>query len=158
MQSGYGFVTVIVRRHDLRGWPSVVEDDIEQRTVHAERAIVTDEAELSKFVHKETDPRPSGPDHLGKRLLADIGNCRLRLAFFSKPCEQKQRARQPFFTGIKELIHEVLFDAHAVRQEVIRKKVREAGFLAEHLKHHLFRDAQDAGRFKRRRSGQPDCL
>ena len=74
MQVVYGFVTVIVRRHDLGDRRLVVENDIEQGTVYAQRAIVTDEAELSEFVHKETDPRPSRPDHLGKRLLADIGN------------------------------------------------------------------------------------
>ena len=74
MQVVYGFATVIVRQHELGNRQSVVEDDIEQGTVYAQRAIVTDEAELSEFVHKEANPRPSRPDHLGKRLLADIGN------------------------------------------------------------------------------------
>lgn len=69
-----GFVSVILSRHNLRGRQSIVEDDIEQGTVHAQSSIVTNKAKFSELVHKETDPRPSGPDHLGKRLLADIGN------------------------------------------------------------------------------------
>ena len=61
---------------------SVVEDDIEEGTVHVQPAVVVYEAQFAELIHEETDAGARGADHLGQRFLTDLGNDRLRLAFF----------------------------------------------------------------------------
>jgi hypothetical protein len=41
----------------------VVQNDVQQRTVDFDAAIVVDEAQLSKFVHEETHARAGRSDH-----------------------------------------------------------------------------------------------
>src|SRR5437762_3566494 len=56
----------------------VVEHDIKQRTVDLQSAFrhtgVVNEAQLPESIHEEADPRTGGPNHLGQRFLADLGN------------------------------------------------------------------------------------
>ena len=47
--------------------------------MHVDAAVVVDETQFSKSVHEETHARAGGPDHLGKRLLADFRNDRREL-------------------------------------------------------------------------------
>ena len=42
----------------------IVENDVEQRAVYLDRAVVFDEAELAEAVHEETYARAGGADHL----------------------------------------------------------------------------------------------
>jgi hypothetical protein len=48
-----------------------MQDHVQQGAVDFHiAAVVFDEAQLPKFVHEKTDPRPSGADHLGEHLPA----------------------------------------------------------------------------------------
>jgi len=53
---------------------SVVENDVEQRLMNLDAAVVRNKAELAKAIHEEADPRPSGADHLRQRFLRDRRN------------------------------------------------------------------------------------
>jgi hypothetical protein len=44
----------------------IVEDDIEEGTVHVHPAVVLKEAQFAELIHKETDAGACGPDHLGE--------------------------------------------------------------------------------------------
>ena len=44
----------------------IVEDDIEEGTVHVHPAVVLNEAQFAELIHKETDTGACGPDHLGE--------------------------------------------------------------------------------------------
>ena len=51
-------------------------------------SIVLDETKLPKFIHEKAHPGTRGPDHLGQRLLRDIGDHRFGLAFLSEIGQQ----------------------------------------------------------------------
>ena len=68
---------------------SIVKHYVEQRTVDLHSTgVVFDESELSEAVHEEADAGPGGADHFGERLLADLGNNRLRLVIFAEMRKQ----------------------------------------------------------------------
>ncbi len=51
-------------------------------------AIIVNKAQFSEAIHEEADPRARCAHHFGQRLLADLGNYRLGLAFLAKLGEQ----------------------------------------------------------------------
>jgi hypothetical protein len=53
---------------------SVVQDDVQQGTVHFQPVVVIDETQPPELVHERADPRSGCPDHFRKRLLADSGD------------------------------------------------------------------------------------
>src|SRR5690348_3406985 len=52
----------------------VVQNNIEQRSVDFQLAVVFDKTELSESVHEEADAGTSCADHFRQRLLANFGN------------------------------------------------------------------------------------
>ena len=72
--------------------------------MNVQAAIIVNEAQLPKLVHKETHPRPGCTDHFGQRFLTDPGNDLLVLPFFAEAGQQQQDPSQPFLTGIEQLI------------------------------------------------------
>ena len=64
------------QRADLAARGSIcgcsLKNEIQQRAVNFNSAIIINEAEPSKFIHKEAYTRARGADHRRKRLLADI--------------------------------------------------------------------------------------
>ena len=100
----------------------VMEHDIQKGAMHMETAIpaqstfVINEPQLAELIHKETDARAGGADHLGQRFLTDLRNDRLRLTFLPKVGQQQQCSRQPLLAGIEELIHQILLDADGMHQ------------------------------------------
>src|SRR5208283_2380521 len=87
----------------------VVQNDVEQRAVHLQTAVVMNETQFPESVHEKTDSRTSRTDHLGQGLLADLGNYRLGFAFLAKMSEQQKDPGQPFFARIEKLIHQIFF-------------------------------------------------
>jgi hypothetical protein len=61
-----------------------VQDNVEQRGMNLQFSIVLDETKLPKFVHEKAHSGTSSSDHIGQRLLRDIGNYRFGLAFLSE--------------------------------------------------------------------------
>lgn len=60
--------------------PLVVKHDREERTRHmqfailAQPAFVINEPEVAELIHKETQPRGGGADHLGERFLTALSS------------------------------------------------------------------------------------
>jgi hypothetical protein len=52
----------------------VVQDDIQQRTVDLQLAVVLDEAQFPESVHEKADSRGSCADHFRQSLLTDPTN------------------------------------------------------------------------------------
>src|SRR5580658_1722064 len=86
-------------------------------------AVVLDEAQFTEVVQKETDSGAGGADHLGQRLLADLGDHELCLALLTEVGRQEQQASQSLLPGIKKLVHQILFDANVPRENVAQKQV-----------------------------------
>ncbi len=110
--------------------------------MHANAAVVFNEAELAKAIHKEADARPCGTDHLRERLLRDLGNQGLRLAGLAKFRHQQQNPCQTPFAGIEKLINQVGLNAHAARQEKLHEQVGELMLLMHDADHLFARDLE----------------
>ena len=121
-------------------------------------AVVIDETQLAELIREETDAGARGADHLGERFLTDLRNHRLRLAFLAEVRQQEQHPREPLLAGIKEVIHQILFDAHRVRQQIGHKQLGEGGLLVQHADHGVFVDAHEPGIFHGRRGRRPSSL
>jgi hypothetical protein len=67
-------------------------------------ANVVNEAQFSKFVHKETHTRPGRADHFRKCLLADFRDYRRRSAFLAEVRQQQKQTGKTFLARIKQLI------------------------------------------------------
>ena len=74
-------------------------------------AVVVDEAEPSELVHEEVHARARRPDHFREHLLRDPGQHPSRSIRLAVTREQEQRARQPLFAGVEQLIDQVLLEA-----------------------------------------------
>ena len=106
-------------------------------------AVVTDESESSELVHEETHPRPGCPDHLGKRLLTDLGDDGLRSALLAKIRQQKKSARQPLFARIEQLIDQIFFDANRTGQKMCDEQFGESRLFVEHARKRHLLDSHD---------------
>jgi hypothetical protein len=101
-----------------------VQDNGEQRLVDLDFAVVFDEAELPEFVHEEIDARTGGADHIRQGLLGDFRQHALRLILFPVAGQKQQRARQALFTGVEELIDQILLDPDVMCQHVGDEMIR----------------------------------
>ncbi len=85
----------------------VVQDDIEQRAVNLQAAVVGNEAQFSEPVHEKAHPRAGCADHFRQHLLTDLGNNSLGYSFLTKMSEQQEDPCQPLFARIEKLIDQV---------------------------------------------------
>ena len=83
-----------------------------------EAPVILDEAQLSKLVHEKTYPGARRPDHFGQGFLTDPGHDGLMVSVFAEAGQQQQNPRQPFLTGIEQLINQVLFDPNVTGEQV----------------------------------------
>src|SRR5581483_6650168 len=106
----------------------------------------------------KTYPGARRADHLGKRLLTDFRNYRLRLPLLAEVCQQQEQTCQPFFAGIKELIDKVCFDAYAATQKMRNEFFRECWLLMNNLNNSRLLQSRD-DRVSHSRDGRdPLCL
>src|SRR4249919_21138 len=56
----------------------IVQNHVQQRAMDGNPAIVINEAQLAKLVHKKADARARRADHFRQGLLADLGDQRFR--------------------------------------------------------------------------------
>ena len=61
-----------------------MKNEIQQRLVHFDFAIVADEAEFSKSVHEKAHSGPRRADHFGQGLLANMSEDRFRFSVFAE--------------------------------------------------------------------------
>ena len=115
-----------VREHDDR-CGLFVQKDAQQRTVDLQSPVVFDEAELPELVHEKTHTWPGRPDHLRKRLLADLRGDLLRLSFLAEICQQEKDAGQALFAGIEQVVDEVSLDPAVAGQQVRREHLGKVG-------------------------------
>ena len=105
----------------------IMEDHIQKRTMHFERAVVFDEAEPPEFVHEEADSRTSGADHVRQNLLTDFGGYCLRACLLCQVGQQKESPGEPLLTGVEELVDQVLFNSNRACEHVGEKQIRKRG-------------------------------
>jgi len=95
---------------------------------------------------KKLTPGPRCANHFRQHLLRYFGNHLLRLASRAMPREQRQSARQPFLTGVEELVNQVLLDSYVSRQHISDEAVGELVFRAERANHLGFLNEEHGGR------------
>src|SRR5258708_22619155 len=100
--------------------------------------IVIDQAELSEFVHKLTDTRPGRADHLRERLLANLGQDRLRRTFLAEIREEQKCPCQTLFAGVEQLIDQVSLNSAVAVQEIGREHLAKSWLGVEDADHSAF--------------------
>jgi len=123
----------------------VVEDYAQERIVDVDLAVVLDKAQFPEFVHEKIDAGPRCANHLRQHLLRNFGEHCLRLALCAIAREQQQSARQPFLTGVEELVDQVLLDSYVSRQHISDEAVGELVFRAERANHLGFLNDEHGG-------------
>src|SRR6266849_3406589 len=103
----------------------VVEDNAQEGIVDVDLAVVLDEAQFPEFVHEKIDAGPCCANHLRQHLLRNFGEHCLRLALRAVAREQQQSARQPFLTGVEELVNQVFLDSYVSRNHISDEAVGE---------------------------------
>jgi len=98
----------------------------EQRLIHLDAAVVTDKPELAKAIHKKSDVRPCGADHLRQRFLRNGGYEGVPFSRLSELGHQKENPRQTLFAGIEELIDEIGLGPHTAGQQKLEKRSAKA--------------------------------
>src|SRR5271169_5996158 len=132
-----------------------MEQECEQFSVHLQAAVVIDEAQLAKTVHKEANSRPRSANHLGQGSLAHLQDGWMWLGLCSKARKREERSRQPPLAGIKELIEEVFFNSDNARKQVRDKHPREHRVVMDEASDCRLLHAHDYGHLYRRRGGHP---
>ena len=73
--------------------PSVVQDDIEQRTVDFQTTFILDKAQFAEPVHEKADSGAGSADDLCQCLLANPWNHRLGFAGLPEVGQKKEHPR-----------------------------------------------------------------
>ena len=113
----------------------LVQDNTQERIVDVDLAVVLNEAPFPEFVHEQIDPRPSCANHLREHLLRYFGKHLLSRALRAIVRRQQQSARQPFLSGVEELVYQVLLDPHVSRKHISDEAVGKLVFLVERANH-----------------------
>ena len=121
-------------------------------------AVVLDKTKFPEFVHEEAHARAGRPDHLRKRLLADLGRDQLWAAFLSEVRHQKEKARQAFFARVEQLIDQVLFDPAVAREQVMHESLCEQRLVVQDADHGGLPDPHDCAVRDRHRRRQAQRL
>ena len=111
-------------KNGLKEQPLVVQDDIEQRTVDFQAAVVIDKAHFAKPVHEQANSRAGSANDLSQRLLADLWNHRLGLAILPEIGEEEEHPCQPLFAGVEELVHQILLNPNIAREQMMKHQIR----------------------------------
>ena len=98
-------------------------------------AVVFDEAELPKAIHKETNARPGGPNHLCQSFLGDLRDHIFWFAGLAEFRHQEKNPGQTLFTGVEKLIDQIGLRTHAAGEEKLEEQIREGMFLVHHSDH-----------------------
>ena len=99
--------------HGASGWAEpcppglIVQNDMGERTMDFEAAVVIDEAQPSKLIHEIADVLPGRTHHLRQRFLTYIRKDALGLTFLSVTGKQQENTSQTFFAGVKKLVDQV---------------------------------------------------
>src|ERR1700722_17889829 len=93
--------TAILRLFVVLDLRLVTQDCVQQRTMNFNFSIVTDEAPVTKFVHKEAHPRPGRTDHFRQCFLTEGDRDSLRDSLLAEICEKQEKPCEPSFAGIE---------------------------------------------------------
>ena len=103
--------------------------------MYLDPAVVFDEAELPKAIHKETNARPGGPNHLRQSFLGDLRDHTFWFAGLAEFRHQEKNPGQTLFTGVEKLIDQIRLRTHAAGEEKLEEQIREGMFLVHHSDH-----------------------
>ena len=73
-------------------------------------AVVTDEAEFTKFVHELTHAGAGRANHIRQHFLTDLSHNLFWTAFFAKIRKEKKKSGEALLARIKQLIDQVFFN------------------------------------------------
>jgi hypothetical protein len=116
-----------------------VQNNVQERIVYVDLAIVLNEAQLPEFVHEKIDSGSRCPDHLRQHLLRYLGKRLLKIAWLSIARQQQESARQSFLAGVEELVYQVFFHPDVPRQHISNEPVGKFVLPVEYPNHLTFR-------------------
>src|ERR1044071_5947820 len=87
-------------RHTL-----VVNDNVQQRRVDLQSAIIFDEAKLAELVHEEVDPRARRPHLRRQDVLVDDRDNRFQFSFLAEIGQEQEKTGEAAFARIEQLVN-----------------------------------------------------
>ena len=106
----------------------LVQNDIQQRGVDFDWAVVANQAQFSKFVHEKAYAGARRTNHR-ERLLADLGDDWLGSTVLTKISEKEEGPCQALLAGIEQLIDQVCFNPDSAPKRCETNISEKAGSL-----------------------------
>lgn len=110
-----------VREASEREAIRLIFEDLAQRAMDLDGAVVLDEAHPAELIHEEVDALPRSADHFSQTILADcLQNCRplFRVLIVG---QEKKNPGKPLFAGVEHVIDEVLLHTLVPREQVVQE-------------------------------------
>jgi hypothetical protein len=82
----------------------LVQNHVQQGTMDFQSSIVFDKTQLAELVHEKAYARSGRADHLRQHFLTELSHDRLRPAFLTEICKEKEKSGEALFARIEQLI------------------------------------------------------
>ena len=115
-------------------WGLVAQEDVQQRSAHADLVVVFEEAEFAEAVHEGIDARSRAAEQAGEGFRRDRRDHALVFRGLAVLRQQQQQPGQAFLGAIEELIHEVGMGLHGAGQQERNELIGEVPVFSHEAK------------------------
>jgi hypothetical protein len=102
---------------------SFIQHEIQQAFLNFQLAVVVDQSQLPKFVHKNIHARPGRSNQRCKRVLIDLYGYRFQAKVVAIIGQEQESTGQPHLAGIEQLVDQVRFNSGGPSQQMSEKVV-----------------------------------
>jgi hypothetical protein len=101
----------------------IAQDQVQERIIDFDFAVVLDVAQSPKLVHELIDTRARGADHVGEHFLVDRKGDETGLGPETGICQHQESPRQPLLARVEYLIDQIRLQFLVSIQDELQENV-----------------------------------